>query len=99
MRAGYGLLHLVTYFTVGPKETRAWTITQGTKAPGAAGVIHSDFERGFIRAETIGYDDYIALKGEAGARDAGKIAARRQGLYGRRRRRDAFPVCHLSGRS
>ena len=67
VRAGYGLLHLVTYFTVGPKETRAWTITQGTKAPAAAGVIHTDFEQGFIRAETIGYDDYIRTGGEVGA--------------------------------
>jgi GTP-binding protein YchF len=73
IRAGYDLLHLVTYFTVGPKEARAWTITKGTKAPQAAGVIHTDFERGFIRAETIAYDDYIALSGEAGARDAGKL--------------------------
>ncbi|HEY2755231.1 MAG TPA: redox-regulated ATPase YchF [Pseudolabrys sp.] len=73
IRAGYGLLHLVTYFTVGPKETRAWTITQGTKGPQAAGVIHTDFEKGFIRAETIGYDDYIATGGEVGARDAGKM--------------------------
>jgi hypothetical protein len=73
VRAGYELLHLVTYFTVGPKETRAWTITKGTKAPQAAGVIHTDFERGFIRAETIAYDDYIRLNGEAGARDAGKL--------------------------
>ncbi len=73
IQAGYGLLHLVTYFTVGPKEARAWTITQGTKAPQAAGVIHTDFERGFIRAETIGYNDFIALNGEAGARDAGKL--------------------------
>jgi hypothetical protein len=73
VRAGYALLHLVTYFTVGPKETRAWTITQGTKAPQAAGVIHTDFEHGFIRAETIAYDDYIACGGEAGARDAGKF--------------------------
>ena len=73
IRAGYGLLHLVTYFTAGPKESRAWTITQGTKAPQAAGVIHSDFERGFIRAETIAYDDYVSLGGEAGARDAGKM--------------------------
>jgi hypothetical protein len=73
IRAGYGLLHLVTYFTVGPKETRAWTITRGTKGPQAAGVIHTDFEKGFIRAETIGYDDYIATGGEAGARDAGKM--------------------------
>ncbi len=73
VRAGYALLHLVTYFTVGPKETRAWTITVGTKAPQAAGVIHTDFEKGFIRAETIGYDDYIATGGEAGAREAGKM--------------------------
>ncbi|MFZ5690378.1 MAG: redox-regulated ATPase YchF [Pseudomonadota bacterium] len=73
IRAGYELLHLVTYFTVGPKEARAWTITKGTKAPQAAGVIHTDFERGFIRAETIAFDDYVALNGEAGARDAGKL--------------------------
>jgi ribosome-binding ATPase len=73
IRAGYELLGLLTYFTVGPKEARAWTITQGTRAPQAAGVIHTDFERGFIRAETIAYDDYVGLKGEAGARDAGKL--------------------------
>jgi GTP-binding protein YchF len=73
VRAGYALLHLVTYFTAGPKETRAWTITQGTKALKAAGVIHSDFERGFIRVETISYNDYIAAGGEAGAREAGKM--------------------------
>jgi len=73
IRAGYGLLHLVTYFTVGPKETRAWTITSGTKAPQAAGVIHTDFEHGFIRAETIGYDDYIRTGGEVGAKEAGKM--------------------------
>jgi len=73
IRAGYALLHLVTYFTAGPKETRAWTVTKGTKAPQAAGVIHTDFEKGFIRAETIGYDDYIATGGEAGAKDAGKM--------------------------
>jgi len=73
IRAGYALLDLVTYFTVGPKEARAWTITRGTKAPQAAGVIHTDFERGFIRAETIAFDDYVALGGEAGARDAGKL--------------------------
>jgi GTP-binding protein YchF len=73
IRKGYELLHLVTYFTVGPKEARAWTITVGTKAPQAAGVIHTDFERGFIRAETIAYDDYVALSGEAGAREAGKL--------------------------
>jgi ribosome-binding ATPase len=73
IRAGYSLLDLITYFTVGPKEARAWTITRGTKAPAAAGVIHTDFEKGFIRAETIACDDYIALKGEAGCRDAGKM--------------------------
>ena len=73
IRAGYDLLHLETYFTVGPKEARAWTIRQGTSAPRAAGVIHGDFERGFIRAETIAYDDYVAGKGEAGAREAGKF--------------------------
>ncbi|MEA1071501.1 redox-regulated ATPase YchF [Sphingomonas sp. LY29] len=73
IRAGYDLLHLITFFTVGPKEARAWTVEVGSKAPQAAGEIHSDFERGFIRAETIAYDDYIALNGESGARDAGKL--------------------------
>jgi GTP-binding protein YchF len=73
IRAGYELLHLLTFFTVGPKEARAWTIPMGSKAPQAAGAIHSDFERGFIRAETIAFDDYVAFKGEAGARDAGKL--------------------------
>ncbi len=73
IRAGYALLDLVTFFTAGPKETRAWTVTRGTKAPQAAGVIHTDFERGFIRGETIAYDDYVAYGGEAGARDAGKM--------------------------
>jgi ribosome-binding ATPase len=73
IRAGYGLLDLVTFFTAGPKETRAWTVTRGTKAPQAAGVIHTDFERGFIRAETIAYDDYVDCGGETGARDAGKM--------------------------
>jgi ribosome-binding ATPase len=73
IRAGYALLGLQTYFTVGPKEARAWTIAKGTLAPQAAGVIHGDFERGFIRAETIAYADYIAHKGEAGAKEAGKF--------------------------
>jgi len=73
IRAGYQLLGLITFFTVGPKETRAWTVTKGSRAPQAAGVIHTDFEHGFIRAETIAYDDYIANNGEAGARDAGKF--------------------------
>ena len=73
IRAGYDLLNLVTFFTAGPKEARAWTITRGTRGPQAAGVIHTDFERGFIRAETISYNDYVTLGGEAGARDAGKL--------------------------
>jgi ribosome-binding ATPase len=71
--AGYRLLGLITYFTAGPKETRAWTVSKGTPAPGAAAVIHSDFEKGFIRAETIAYPDFVALGGEAGAREAGKM--------------------------
>ena len=73
IRAGYALLDLVTFFTAGPKEARAWTVTRGTKAPQAAGVIHTDFEKGFIRAETITYDDFVGLGGEAGAKDAGKM--------------------------
>jgi GTP-binding protein YchF len=73
IRAGYALLGLVTYFTVGPKEARAWTIPAGTRAPQAAGVIHGDFERGFIRAETVAYADYDALNGEQGAKDAGRF--------------------------
>ncbi|RJE84819.1 redox-regulated ATPase YchF [Paracoccus onubensis] len=73
IRAGYDLLGLQTYFTVGPKEARAWTIRKGTLAPQAAAVIHGDFEKGFIRAETIAYDDYISGNGEAGAREAGKL--------------------------
>jgi ribosome-binding ATPase len=73
IRAGYALLRLVTFFTAGPKEARAWTVTSGAKAPQAAGIIHSDFEQGFIRAETIAYDDYVGCGGEAGARDAGKM--------------------------
>ena len=71
--AGYKLLGLQTYFTVGPKEARAWTIPAGTCAPQAAGVIHGDFEKGFIRAETVAYDDYIAGNGEAGAKEAGRF--------------------------
>jgi ribosome-binding ATPase len=73
IRAGYSLLDLVTYFTIGPKEARAWTITRGTKAPAAAGVIHTDFEKGFIRSETIACDDYIAHNGESGCKEAGKF--------------------------
>ena len=73
IRAGYDLLGLITVFTVGPKEARAWTVVRGTKAPQAAGVIHGDFERGFIACETIGYDDYVTCQGEAGAKEAGKM--------------------------
>jgi hypothetical protein len=73
IRAGYRLLDLVTFFTVGPKEAHAWTVPRGTKAPQAAGAIHSDFEKGFIRAETISYDDFVACGGEQGAKDAGKM--------------------------
>ena len=73
IRAGYELLGLITFFTAGPKEARAWTVAQNSRAPQAAGAIHTDFEKGFIRAETIAYDDYVALNGEAGARDAGRM--------------------------
>lgn len=73
IRSGYELLHLITYFTAGPKEARAWTIRDGMVAPQAAGVIHTDFEKGFIRAETIGYEDFISLNGEQGAKEAGKM--------------------------
>ncbi|MCH8684685.1 redox-regulated ATPase YchF [Pedomonas mirosovicensis] len=73
IRAGYGLLSLITFFTVGPKEARAWTVHKGAKAPEAAGVIHTDFERGFIRAETISYDDYVKFGGEQGAKEAGRM--------------------------
>ncbi len=79
IRAGYELLHLETYFTVGPKEARAWTIRVGTQAPQAAGVIHGDFEKGFIRAETVAYDDYISCGGEAKARETGKLRAEGKG--------------------
>jgi ribosome-binding ATPase len=75
IRAGYDLLHLITFFTAGPKEARAWTVEKGARAPQAAGVIHTDFERGFIRAETIAYDDFVRCGGEAGAKEAGKMRA------------------------
>ena len=73
IRAGYDLLGLITFFTAGPKESRAWTVHRGAKAPEAAGEIHTDFERGFIRAETIAFDDYVSTGGEAGAKEAGKM--------------------------
>jgi len=73
IRTGYTLLDLITFLTAGPKEARAWTIPRGTKAPQAARVIHSDFEKGFIRAETIAYEAFVACGGEQGAKDAGKM--------------------------
>ena len=79
IKAGYELLHLETYFTVGPKEARAWTVPSETKAPQAAGVIHGDFEKGFIRAETIAYDDFVTLGGEQPAKEAGKMRAEGKG--------------------
>ena len=79
IREAYALLGLQTYFTVGPKEARAWTIPIGATAPQAAGVIHTDFEKGFIRAETIAYADFVALKGEQGAKEAGKMRAEGKG--------------------
>ena len=75
IRSGYDLLHLLTFFTVGPKEARAWTVHKGATAPNAAGEIHSDFEKGFIRAETIAYEDFVSLGGESKAREAGKLRA------------------------
>jgi GTP-binding protein YchF len=75
IRAGYRLLGLITFFTAGPKESRAWTVPSGARAPQAAGAIHTDFERGFIRAETIAYDDFVACGGEQGAKDAGRMRA------------------------
>jgi ribosome-binding ATPase YchF (GTP1/OBG family) len=83
IREGYALLGLVTYFTAGPKETRAWTITAGTKAPQAAGVIHTDFERGFIRAQTIAYDDYVALKGETAPKRPARRAMKAKSMSSR----------------
>jgi ribosome-binding ATPase YchF (GTP1/OBG family) len=73
IRAGYALLDLITFFSVGPKEAHAWTVRRGAKAPEAAGEIHSDFARGFIRAETIAYEDFVACGGEQGAKDAGRM--------------------------
>ena len=73
INAAYALLGLQTFFTAGPKEVRAWTVRRGATAPQAAGVIHTDFERGFIRAEVIAYDDYVGYKGEQGAKEAGRM--------------------------
>ena len=95
IRAGYDLLGLQTYFTAGVKEVRAWTVRSGATAPQAAGVIHTDFERGFIRAEVIGYDDYIKCKGEAGREGSRQAAAGRQGIHRQGRRRHALPLQRL----
>ena len=75
IRGGYSLLNLQTYFTAGVKEVRAWTVSVGASAPKAAGVIHTDFEKGFIKAETIAYDDFVSLGGEQAAKEAGKMRA------------------------
>ena len=96
IRAAYKLLGLQTYFTAGVKEVRAWTIHIGDTGPQAAGVIHTDFEKGYIRAQTIAFDDFIAFKGEQGAKDAGKMRARRQGIRRQGWRRDELPVQLLS---
>jgi GTP-binding protein YchF len=90
IRSGYGLLDLLTFFTVGPKEARAWTVHRGATAPEAAGAIHTDFQRGFIRAEVIAYPDYVAGKGESGAKDAGKLR-----LEGKEYRVQDGDVCHF----
>ena len=95
VRAGYQLLDLVTFFTVGPKEVRAWTVRRGARAPEAAGVIHTDFEKGFIRAETVGFDDFVRVGGEAGAR-TGASPGRRQGLRRQGRRRHPVPFQRLA---
>ena len=97
IRAGYRLLGLLTFFTAGPKEVRAWTVRAGATAPQAAGVIHTDFERGFIRAETIAFDDYVALQGRGRRARGGQAAARGQGLRGPRRRRLPLPLQRLTG--
>ena len=95
IRAAFALLGLQTYFTAGVKEVRAWTIHVGDTAPQAAGVIHTDFERGFIRAQTIAFADYVALKGEHGAKEAGKMRVGRKGVRREGRRRAELPVQRL----
>ncbi len=95
IRDAYALLGLQTYFTAGPKESRAWTIPIGATAPEAAGVIHTDFEKGFIRAETIAYDDYVRAERRGGRQGGGQAALRGQGLRGARRRRHELPLQRL----
>ncbi len=92
IRSAYRLLNLRTYFTAGEKEVRAWTITEGTKAPGAAGVIHTDFEKGFIRAEVIHYPDYVEFGSESGARDNGKLNVEGKEYVVEDGGRDALPL-------
>jgi ribosome-binding ATPase YchF (GTP1/OBG family) len=99
IRAAFKLLGLQTYFTAGVKEVRAWTIHIGDTAPQAAGVIHTDFERGFIRAQTIAYDDFIACGGEQGAKDAGKMRAEGKEYVVKRWRRDELPVQRVTGQT
>ena len=98
IREGYRVLDLITFFTVGPKEARAWTVTAGTKAPKAAGAIHTDFEKGFIRAETIAYDDFVVARRRDARQGGRQDAPRRQGVRRQGRRRDAVPVCELGHR-
>ena len=98
IRAGYELLGLITFFTAGPKEARAWTVPSGAKAPQAAGAIHTDFERGFIRAETIAFDDFVACGGETGAQGRRQDARRGQGVCRPGRRRPAVPLQRLTVR-
>ena len=92
IRAAYSLLGLATYFTAGVQEVRAWTFRNGMKAPQCAGVIHTDFERGFIRAETVSYDDLLADGSMTAAREAGKVRLRRKRICSKRRRCYAFPL-------
>ncbi len=99
IRAGYSLLGLQTYFTAGVKEVRAWTVKVGATAPQAAGVIHTDFQKGFIRAEVVGYDDFVAHNGEAGRQGSRQMAPRRQGVHRQGRRCGALPLQRLSARS
>ena len=96
MRAGYPLLDLVTFFTVGPKEARAWTVRREARAPEAAGVIHTDFEKGFIRAETIAYDDYVTPERRGGRARRRQAPPRRQGLRRQGRRRLPLPLQRLA---
>ena len=98
IRTGYRLLNLQTYFTAGVQEVRAWTVRVGAKAPEAAGVIHTDFQKGFIRAEVIAYADFVAVQGRTGREGRRQVAPRRQGIRGAGRRRDPLPLQRLGTR-